>query len=284
MRQFFFELFSSFSIVPWWFTGVWIVTLAFGGMWVFFLCRAILRLMLKSVAVIRRYPTSLPLILANLVPLAGVFFLDWKLFEILFLYWLEVVVYGLFSVEKLKKVLMHTPPGNMPRIRVTAFVIQNVHSRTAPLRPIIPDFIGIYRFFAIGTLIIIVILSGISVEGWLTEEGVVRFSFKFLGTPLDFLITTLIALASYSLSHGVSYVQNFLGKEEYRKVTVREQLQAPLDRLGYMWASILFGSFIAMPFGSPLVALVLIICIKTALDVHAHIKEHNKLQAPQSSI
>ena len=147
------------------------------------------------------------------------------------------------------------------------------------LRQIIPDFKKQFYIFAALALILIVVLSGLSSTGpwWLAEERRLRFSFEFLGTPFDFLITTLVAFASYSISHGFSYTRNFIAKEEYRKITLREQLKAPLDRLGVMWGGILFGSFLAVPFQSSVAALVFLIFLKTAFDIHAHIKEHTKL-------
>lgn len=47
------------------------------------------------------FPTAVALIAANLVPLFGVLFLDWSLFPILFIFWLESVVIGCFNCLKL---------------------------------------------------------------------------------------------------------------------------------------------------------------------------------------
>ena len=46
-------------------------------------------------------PSVLLLIVANLVPLYGVFFLDWQIFPILLLFWMENVVVGIFNVFKM---------------------------------------------------------------------------------------------------------------------------------------------------------------------------------------
>ena len=48
-----------------------------------------------------RSPTAIALIVANLVPLAGVLFFDWSLFTIMFCFWLESAVIGFFNILKL---------------------------------------------------------------------------------------------------------------------------------------------------------------------------------------
>jgi len=46
-------------------------------------------------------PSVIALVLANLVPLAGVFLFHWEVFPLLFLFWLENVVIGVLNVAKM---------------------------------------------------------------------------------------------------------------------------------------------------------------------------------------
>jgi hypothetical protein len=46
-------------------------------------------------------PSVVALVLANLVPLAGVFIFHWEVFPLLFLFWLENVVIGILNVLKM---------------------------------------------------------------------------------------------------------------------------------------------------------------------------------------
>ena len=46
-------------------------------------------------------PSVIFLIVANLVPLYGVFFLHWQVFPILLLFWMENVMVGLFNALKM---------------------------------------------------------------------------------------------------------------------------------------------------------------------------------------
>ena len=53
----------------------------------------------------KAYRVSLiPLIIANAVPLVGVLFFDWNLFQIIFLYWVESGVIGFYNILKIVKV------------------------------------------------------------------------------------------------------------------------------------------------------------------------------------
>ena len=52
---------------------------------------------------------ELALVLANLVPAAGVLFFGWSVFAILFMYWLESAVIGIYNIPKM---LMAKPSKN----------------------------------------------------------------------------------------------------------------------------------------------------------------------------
>ena len=55
-------------------------------------------------------------------------------------------------------------------------------------------------------------------------------------------------------------------------------MQAPYGRIVVLHLTILFGGGATMILGEPLVALILLIVLKTVIDVRAHIKSHRKWQ------
>ncbi|MDH3417747.1 MAG: DUF6498-containing protein, partial [Gammaproteobacteria bacterium] len=57
----------------------------------------------KSVSSIRMLsrPSAIVLIVANLVPLFGVLFLGWRVFDVIILYWAENVVIGVINVLRM---------------------------------------------------------------------------------------------------------------------------------------------------------------------------------------
>ena len=66
------------------------------------------------------------IVLANLVPVFGVFFFDWEVFTILFLFWLENVIVGFFNVLKMRLMPAKMMPGRpnwMPRSEIPFFIL-----------------------------------------------------------------------------------------------------------------------------------------------------------------
>ena len=83
-----------------------------------------------------------------------------------------------------------------------------------------------------------------------------------------------ISLAGLFISHGVSFVTNFLGRREYTGATVKALMTAPYNRIIVMQLALIFGGWIIMVLKSPVPALALLVLLKTALDFSAHRKEH----------
>jgi len=76
------------------------------------------------------------------------------------------------------------------------------------------------------------------------------------------------------VSHGISFVQNFLIKEEFRHATTEQLMQQPYKRIVLLHVAIIAGGFGVIALGSPLPLLVLIVIGKIALDIHFHRREH----------
>ena len=87
-----------------------------------------------------------------------------------------------------------------------------------------------------------------------------------------------LAAISLFLSHGVSFVTNFLGRREYLAVSPSEQMREPYSRVMVLHATILAGGFLIAILGTPVAALGLLVVLKTAIDVRAHLKEHCKAE------
>jgi hypothetical protein len=83
-----------------------------------------------------------------------------------------------------------------------------------------------------------------------------------------------LPLAGLFISHGISFFDNFLGRREYERATVKELMTAPYSRIVVMQFALIFGGWIVLLLRSPVPALALLIVLKTALDFSAHRKEH----------
>ncbi|MFA4817798.1 MAG: DUF6498-containing protein [Parcubacteria group bacterium] len=194
-------------------------------------------------------PSAIILIVVNFIPLVGVLFFGWSLFAILFLYWLENWVVGLFNVFRMAKAQGTTVRTNTEINNVLA----NKYSKVT----LIPFFILHYGMF---TLI----------------HGV--FVFAVFGPPDIPFWSMITAGASLFVSHTVSYFSNFIGKGEYKNISPDALFGQPYKRIVIMHLTILAGGFLVKGLGAPIMALVVMIILKTAIDLFSHFKEHEKFQ------
>ena len=59
-------------------------------------------------------------------------------------------------------------------------------------------------------------------------------------------------------------------------------LRTPDDALIILHLTILIGGFLVMALGSPIIGLILLIALKTFIDLKSHIKQHNTGKATKN--
>ena len=87
------------------------------------------------------------------------------------------------------------------------------------------------------------------------------------------------AILALFLSHGVSFVYNYLLKNEYKTAKSKHLMGAPYGRVVIMHIAILGGGFLTMAIGSPAALLLLLVLLKTIVDINLHLRGHNKAQS-----
>ncbi|MEZ5488923.1 MAG: DUF6498-containing protein [Gammaproteobacteria bacterium] len=186
------------------------------------------------------------LVLANLIPLAGVLLANWSIGDIMLLFWAESAIIGLFNLLKMWVI------GRWSILFLGPF------------------FIGHFGGFMVGHLLFIyaLFLSGPDGADPSTSQVVADF------------IALWPALLGLLISHGISFRLNFLGAREYLGTSVRQQMHAPYRRIIIMHLTIIFGGFLTMALDAPLLALVLLIALKILVDVKSHISEHRRSAGP----
>ncbi len=91
------------------------------------------------------------------------------------------------------------------------------------------------------------------------------------------------AMGALFLSHGVSFVYNYLIKGEYAKIKPDRLMGSPYARVVIMHLAVLFGAFPTLVLGSPVGILIILVVLKTYLDVIFHMRQHKKHQANTTS-
>lgn len=185
---------------------------------------------------------ALPALVAvNLLPLCGVLFFNWSVYEVLLLYWSENIIIGVFNLARFWTVLRRR--GDYSVLFLGPFFC--VH----------------YGGFAFGHLVFLRSLFG-------ADSGGGELSGMFAASFLALLA-----------SHAVSHVVNFIGRREYAQVTTRELMSAPYARVVVLHLTVLFGGFAVNALGQPWYALAVLVLVKLGMDIVAHRREHRRLQA-----
>jgi hypothetical protein len=196
------------------------------------------------------------LILANVVPLAGVLWFGWSVWTILVIYWLENGIVGLFNVLKMA-------------------------AASGSGKSIIPFFIVHYGMFWLVHGIFVMTLPlfatiGSSVELEPIGMPVPPMGVDGTGTASAGPNLAGVAIAGIFLfiSHGLSYLFNYLGRGEYLRTTAGDLMFAPYKRLVILHLTIIFGGLAVATTGAGLLPLVILVALKTAMDLGFHVREH----------
>lgn len=210
--------------------------------------------------------SGLVLVAVNAIPLIGVAFWGWSLMLILVLYWLESGVVGVLNVFKIARAEggLGEPPVTVDGSRVTIRLsgLTNAFGKGA----LIGFFVMHYGiFWAVHGVFVFLLplFAGISTPGATPMD--------FGPLPLDGLLLSFTLLAA---SHVVSFFTNFLGRGEYRRVTPQGQMMSVYGRVAVLHVTIIAGAFVVGVFGTPFAALVLLVGLKTAIDLVLHLREH----------
>ncbi|MEO5884445.1 MAG: DUF6498-containing protein [Candidatus Limnocylindrales bacterium] len=204
------------------------------------------------------------LLVANVIPLVGVLFLGWNVWTILIVYWLENGIVGVFNVAKMARAEGGDADGS-PNVIVNGRSV----SSTAKLG-LIPFFVMHYGIFwtVHGVFVLTLPLFG-SMGADTGPDMTNGFSPGTIG----------IAVIALTISHAVSYYFNFLRGGEYRRVSAAGQMFAPYGRLVVLHITIILGGIAIASMGAPAAAIVILVGLKTLLDLGFHLAEHRKVAA-----
>ncbi|MBN2211733.1 MAG: hypothetical protein JW709_10100 [Sedimentisphaerales bacterium] len=216
----------------------------------------------------QRPKPTLPLLLliaANLFPLAGVVWLKWDAASIVLLYWAENLVIGFYNILKMALAQAPAKIGRVAKLLAIPFFCLHFGG-----------FCAVHGFFI---LMLFKMGDGADImpgdNAWPCHFvflqilfGVIAALWRHHPAGIQWPILGLI------LSHGVSFVQNYLGKKEYAKLTLNELMGQPYKRIVILHVAIIAGGFAVMALDAPLGLLCILILLKIGLDIHLHHREH----------
>lgn len=228
-------------------------------------------------------PVAVALLMgANMIPIAGVLFLGWDLLTIVRIYWLENGVVGLYAILRILTAAGGVTAAGVSRalpgpgraagpIRLTSVAAKVIT---------VPFFVAHYGVFWLGHGLFVwfglPLLLGDGVTA--TEPGVgfvdpIADPIAMVGAGAGTLAAVGIALL---ISHGASFLLNWIGRGEYRTATPNGEMSAPYARVVVLHLTIIFGAMAVSMLGAPVWALVVMVVVKTIADLTAHVKDRER--------
>lgn len=201
------------------------------------------------------------LVAVNLIPIAGVLWLDWDLASIIILYWLENLVIGFYTLLK----MLHLQ--GLVALFPAAFFCLHYGA-----------FCGVHGIF------VLTLTGGEGLGDQLFPSGEDSWPahlvfLQMLVRAVQYILDTaapgvLLAWLGLFLSHGLSLLLNYFQAGEYRYARVNDLMSAPYKRIAVLHVAIIAGGWGIMALGSPLGLLVALVLLKIALDITLHRQAH----------
>jgi hypothetical protein len=202
-------------------------------------------------------PALAALVAANVVPLFGVVALGWGVYDVMLIYWLENGVVGAFTLLR-----MATAGRNPASVLFMG-----------------PFFTVHYGMFWLVHGVFVVTLFGPAGPFGGTPDGpaasgpALPFALPIAG-EIPLVAGAGWALAALVLSHGVSFVQNWLMGGERDGVDPGALMPRPYGRVVVLHLTLIAGGFFVMALGAPVLALALMVALKIGVDAAAHLRSH----------
>lgn len=206
------------------------------------------------------------LVLVNLLPLLGVLLLQWDVASLVILYWSENLVIGFYT---LLKMMLKSPVGGL-----FSSLFFSIHYG---------------GFCAVHGLFILTMLINPDAEFLKGDHWPLFLVFIQLLLDVSRQVLAaappawLVAFGGLALSHGASFVANFLVGGERERASINQLMAAPYGRIIVMHVAVLVGGFGVVALGQPLPMLLALVLLKLAVDVQLHRREHRKLRAVPAS-
>jgi hypothetical protein len=213
------------------------------------------------------------LVAVNILPLIGVIWLDWDAMVIILLYWCENIVLGVYNILKMALLPVDHPIEHAGKAFGALFF--SIH---------FGGFCAVHGVFLLVFLnmkngdVASGVMDGVFPDGtWLGPLvflqllfGVVSSLWKCHPDGMGWLVLCLF------ISHGISFVQNYILKKEYKSMNMQKLMNQPYKRIVILHLAIIAGAAPIMALGSPVFLLMLLVAGKIWLDIWLHLKEHKE--------
>ena len=179
------------------------------------------------------------MVLLNAVPLAGVLVWGWKSFDLIFLYWMENVVIGVFTAAR----MLIRPYSHPLEMAYPLFLV--------------PFFCIHYGMFCWGHGTFVISLFGPEMN----EHGLLPAVLLVLTSPY-----MLAGVGALTLIQAVDWMR-YARQRGFGADGVKDLMVSPYRRIFVLHVTIIAGGFALAALNEPTAGLLILVLVKTASDV-----------------
>ena len=192
--------------------------------------------------------------LLNAVPVYGVLYWDWHSFDLIFLYWLENLVIGLFTLVR--------------------FLVRPYHHPLEIIYPafLAPFFLVHYGMFCLVHGVFVISLFGEGIPADLARAGIPEIILPIIEDR--HLLLPVLALFSYqALDWLRDTIERGLDSDN-----INNLMTAPYRRIIVLHITILASGFALAALNEPMAGLFILIFLKTGFDIYHWNKDEQAVQ------
>ena len=219
-------------------------------------------------------PSTIVLLGVNMIPLAGVVFLGWRVLDVMLLYWAENVVIGIINVFRMAMAKGGLGVGDR---RMDAAIRAAIEASPDAKRVTL-ERIG--TMMKITMIPFFIVHYGVFCWGHLTSLNFifdpVRGAPPFISLFGYDAVPILIGIGPIAISHLYSFFANFIGKREYLHTTPSLLMHRPYGRVIALHVAIIAGGALVDLLGGQVYLLVILVLAKTLMDAKFHTLERDK--------
>lgn len=216
-------------------------------------------------------PPILALLVTNLITIIFAIFENWDLATVLFIYWAQSIIIGIFTVLTLLSADTGALAADMGKSLVK-------HGGDSTVRK---EHIWLYKFMLAGFFTLHYGLFHWAYFSFIVISG--------LFGPVDFGgIGIWAACGLFFFNHLYSYSYHRSSEKQGMKF-VTEEFFRPYNRIIPMHLTIIFGSIVVLAFQflgitSVMPVLVLFLALKTWMDIRMHLRKHYEQAHPDEPV
>jgi hypothetical protein len=195
------------------------------------------------------FATGLILLGANLLPLIAVWKLNWTFYDLLVLYWAEIILVGVINIFRM--ILVNPGSSTMSFHLLKIFFV--------------PFFAGHFGLFCVGVGLALQIIFG--KENFQVENQIMAM----LTGASRMLFWPIV------ISHLFSFSWNYIGQREFRRTTIMRRMFAPYLRVIPLAIFFIAAAYACLRFKSPDWMIIALVIGKALIDLITHVILHFRL-------